>query len=426
MAEETQVIAAVVIFLLTYGLIISEKVHRAVVALAGAVLLVLLGILTQHEAVASVDFNTLGLLIGMMIIVGITKHTGLFQFLAIASARLARGEPIRILLILAAVTAALSALLDNVTTVLLIVPVTISVTEALGVSPIPFLFAEIIASNIGGTATLIGDPPNIMIGSATGLGFLDFVKNLTPVVVVIFIVTAFIFWLLWGRNLKVNEEQKDQVLSFDPRAQIRDWLLLRKSLFVLGGVISGFLLHQYLQLESATIALSGAAILLILSRTDPEEALLTVEWPTIFFFLGLFIVVGALEKVGVIHAVARGSLHLTGGNLKATAFLILWLSAFASAFVDNIPFVATMIPLIKDIGVLTGIPVLPLWWALSLGACLGGNGTLIGASANVTVAGIAERNGYPFTFLEYTKVAFPLMVISILIAHLYLYFFYLR
>ncbi len=426
MTGQTQVIAAVVIFLLTYGLIISEKVHRAVVALAGAVLLVFLGVLTQHEAVASIDFNTLGLLIGMMIIVGITKHTGLFQFLAIWSARAARGEPIRILLVLAAVTAVLSAFLDNVTTVLLIVPVTLSVTEALGVPPIPFLFAEIIASNIGGTATLIGDPPNIMIGSATGLGFLDFVKNLTPVIVVIFIATAFCFWLIWGRSLRVKQEQKTRILNFDPRAQIRDWLLLKKSLFVLSLTILGFLLHQYLRLESATIALSGAALLLILSRTDPEEALLAVEWPTIFFFLGLFVVVGALDKVGVIHAVARGSLQLTGGKLATTAFLILWLSALASAFVDNIPFVATMIPLIRDLGALTGMPLLPLWWALSLGACLGGNGTLIGASANVTVAGIAERNGCPFSFLEYTKVAFPLMLISIIIAHIYLYLFYLR
>lgn len=426
MSGQFQVIAAVVIFLTVYGLIVSEKIHRAVVALGGAALLVLIGILNQHEAVKSIDFNTLGLLIGMMIIVGITRRTGFFQFLAVWAARISRGEPILIVLILSGVTAVASALLDNVTTVLLIVPVTFSVTQVLGISPIPFIFAEIMASNIGGTATLIGDPPNIMIGSATGLGFVDFVINLAPVVIVVFLVTSLFFWLLWRRDLKVDELQKRKVLVFDPREQIQDWVLLKKSLLVLGVTIIGFLLHQYLHLESATIALSGAALLLLLSRTDPEQALLAVEWPTIFFFLGLFVVVGALDKVGAIHAIAEGSLHLTGGELAATTFLILWLSAIASAFVDNIPFVATMIPLIKDIGAMTGIPVLPLWWALSLGACLGGNGTLIGASANVIVAGIAERNGYSFTFIEYTKVAFPLMLLSIIISHVYIYFVYLR
>ncbi len=422
----TQAAVAIAVFLGTYALIISEKLHRAVVALAGAALILLLGILDQHEAVRVVDFNTLGLLVGMMVIVGITRHTGFFQFLALWAARLGRGEPILILVILSAVTAVVSAFLDNVTTVLLLVPVTFSVTAALGVSPLPFLFAEIISSNIGGTATLIGDPPNIMIGSATGLGFVDFVKNLTPVIVVIFLVTSLCFWLLWGRFLRVEEKHKKRVLSFDPRAEIKDWRLLRTCLLVLGLTITGFLLHQYLHLESATIALSGAALLLVLTRFDPEEALHAVEWPTIFFFLGLFIVVGALDKVGVIAWIARATIELTGGNLAVTTSLVLWISALASAFVDNIPFVATMIPLIKEVGNLTGMNVLPLWWALSLGACLGGNGTLIGASANVTVAGIAERHGHPFTFLQYTKVAFPLMLLSVVISHVYLYLFYLR
>ncbi|HHW41889.1 MAG TPA: ArsB/NhaD family transporter [Syntrophomonadaceae bacterium] len=426
MSGQMQLIAAVTVFIAVYGLIVFNKGHRTVVAFAGAILLILLGILSQREAFAAIDFNTLGLLIGMMIIVGILQQSGLFEYLAVWSGRLGGGEPFRILLILSVITALLSAMLDNITTVILIVPVTFSIVEVLGVSPYPFLFAEIIASNIGGTATLIGDPPNIMIGSAARLGFLDFIKNLGPVVALIFLVTSALFWLLWGRRFRVSEEKKKELLDLDLQGQIRDPVLLRRGLMVLGLTFLGFLLHQFINVESATIALGGAVLMLLLTDTTPEEAFWFVDWSTIFFFAGLFVAVGALEKVGVIHALATWSLHVTGGSLVATGLLVLWLAALASAVVDNIPFVAAMIPLIKDLGAMTGMPLVPLWWALALGACLGGNGSLIGASANVIVSGIARQKGYPFTFMGFTRVAFPLMILSILICHAYLYFFFLR
>lgn len=426
MTGQIEVIAAVAVFIITYGLIISEKMHRALAALCGAVLLVILGVYGQEEAVAHIDFNTLGLLVGMMLVVGITRHSGLFEYLAVFSVRIARGKPFILLLLLSTATALLSAFLDNVTTILLLVPITISVAEDLELPPHPFLFSEIIASNIGGTATLIGDPPNIMIGSATGLTFMDFLKNLGPVVLVIFLATVLCFWLLWGRRMRVDRERRLKAMSLEPETQIRDWRLLRQSLLVLGLIVLAFLLQGPLHLESATIALGGAALLLVVTRTDPEEALLTVEWPTILFFLGLFVMVGALERVGVIAALAGATLQVTGNDPAATASAILWLSALASSFLDNIPFTAAMIPLIRDVGTMTGMSLQPLWWVLALGACLGGSGTLIGASANIAAAGIAERNGCPFTFMQYTRVAFPLMLLSILISHAYLYFCWLR
>ncbi|MGD0152805.1 MAG: ArsB/NhaD family transporter [Thermacetogeniaceae bacterium] len=426
MSEQTQMIAAVVVFVVAYGLIISGRINYALVALGGALLLVLLRVVSQMQALASVDWDTLGLLLGMMMIVGIIGRSGLFQYLAAWSVRLARGEPFLILLLLAAVTALLSAFLNNMTTVLLVAPVTISIAEDLGLTPLPFLFAEIIASNIGGTATLIGDPPNMMIGSAAGLTFTDFLQHLTPVAAIILLATAGCFWLLWGRQLQVSQEQKIGWRQLDPGGHIKDWRLLHLGMLALGLTILGFVLQQALHLNAATIALTGAVLLLLLTGTDPEDAMLSVEWPTMLFFLGLFVMVGALEQTGVIRTVAQQTLGLIGNSPAKAAGGILWLSALASAFFDNIPFTAAMIPIIRDIGALTGIPLQPLWWALALGACLGGNGTLIGASANIAVAGIAERNGYPFTFMQYTRVAFPLMLLSILIAYAYLYFGWLR
>ncbi|SHF34955.1 possible tyrosine transporter P-protein [Desulfofundulus australicus DSM 11792] len=425
MSEQTQVILATAVFLLTYAVIVSEKIHRTVVALVGAAIMVLTGILNAEEATHAIDFNTIGLLVGMMIIVGITRQTGVFEYLAIKAARQARGEPLRIMAALSLVTAVTSALLDNVTTVLLIVPVTFAIANQLQISPIPFLIAEIIASNIGGTATLIGDPPNIMIGSQTGLGFMDFVINLTPVVAVIYILTIFMLRLIYRRQLVARPELQEKILHLNEKDEIKDPVLLKKCLVVLALTIAGFVLHQYLHLESSVIALSGASLLLLLNRKDPEHALQAVEWPVIFFFAGLFVVVGALEKVGVIEAVARFCLEVTGGEMVPAAMLILWVSAIASAFVDNIPFVATMIPLIQDMGRLGGITDLNLlWWSLSLGACLGGNGTIIGASANVVVVGMAEKRGYPITFLGYMKVAFPLMIMSIVVSTVYLLYWH--
>ena len=426
MEGNSQVIFATAVFLISYAIIISEKIHRTVVALFGAMLVIIGGVIHQEKAVEAIDFNTIGLLVGMMIIVGIARNSGLFEYLAVRAAKHSKGDPVKIMVSLSLITAILSAFLDNVTTVLLIVPITFSIAKALEVNPMPILLAEVLSSNIGGTATLIGDPPNIMIGSATGLGFMDFVVNLAPVIIVIQIVTVLLLKMIYGKQLITREELKQNILKLDPGDEIKDMVLLKKSLFVIFLTIAGFLVHQYVHLESATIALGGAALLLLITRDEPEHALQAVEWPVIFFFAGLFILVGALEHVGVIEWVAKESLKLTGGAMLPTGMLILWLSAIASAFIDNIPFVATMIPLIQDMGRLGGIADLnPLWWSLSLGACLGGNGTIIGASANVVVAGMAEKRGYKWTFIGFMKVAFPLMLVSIVISTVYLYFFFL-
>lgn len=414
-----------ILFVIVYAIIISEKIHRTIIALFGAALLLICGILVQHEAISYIDFNTIGLLTGMMLIVGITRKSGIFEYMAIKAAHRAGGEPVKILIALSIVTAVASALLDNVTTVLLIVPVTMSICQALEINPIPFFITEIMASNIGGTATLIGDPPNIMIGSAVNLGFVDFIYNLAPVVIVIFIITILILKHIFKNQLQTSEENKARIRAMNPNDVIRDRIILKKSLLVIFLVIIGFVLHQSLSFESATIALTGAALLLILTREDPEEILHTVEWSTLFFFIGLFILVGGLEKVGIIESMAREAVALTNGNLTATTILVLWFSAIASAFVDNIPFVATFIPLIKEIGTISHMSIAPLWWALALGACLGGNGTIVGASANVIVIGMSERQGYPISFWRYMKVAFPLMLISIAISTLYLLLFYL-
>ncbi len=425
MPHEYHFIFATVVFLITYAFIVLEKWHRAVVALTGAVIILLSKVLTQDLAIGFIDFNTIGLLIGMMVIVGVTRETGIFEFMAIWAAKKSKGEPIRIMVYLAVITAVASAFLDNVTTVLLIVPVTFSITRELKLSPIPFLITEIMASNIGGTATLIGDPPNIMIGSATGLTFMDFIINLTPIIIVIFVITIPILQMIFRKQMQIPDELKKNIMKFNEYDQLKDKKLMKQSLFVLALTIVGFASHGALELHTATIALTGAALLLLISKREPEQVFHAVEWPTIFFFAGLFIIVGSLEHVGVIEAVARKALEITGGAMLQTGLLVLWLSAIASAFVDNIPFTATMIPLIKDMGTLGGITNLdPLWWSLSLGACLGGNGTIIGAAANVIVSGLAEGQGYKITFINYMKIAFPLMILSIIISMVYLMIFY--
>ena len=411
---------AIAIFIITYAFIVIDKIHRSIVVWLGAVLVIVLGVINQQQAIEHVDFNTLLLLIGMMVIVGITRKSGVFEYMAIKSAKIVKGEPLALLVVLGTITAVASALLDNVTTVLLIVPVTYALADRLEISPMPFLFTEIIASNIGGTATLIGDPPNIMIGSATGLGYMDFIVNMAPPAIIILVVTIFILALIYKKDLHADREKIKRLMELNEIHSIRDWQILKKSLFVLLLTIIGFLLHQKLGLESATIALLGAGVLMLVSREEPEEVLLSVEWPTIFFFAGLFILVGALQVNGVISLIAQKSLQITGDSVALTGILILWLSGIASAFVDNIPFVATMIPLLQEVGQLTQMPMESLWWSLALGACLGGNGTLIGASANVIVAGMAERNGNPISFMDFLKIGFPLMILSIIIANIYL------
>lgn len=423
MTLDSQVYIAVAVFILTYIFIISEKINRTSIALFGASLLIGLKIISQEFAFEAIDFNTIGLLVGMMVIVSIIKRTGVFQYIAIKAAKFAKGDPFKIILTFSIITAVSSALLDNVTTVLLIVPVTLVITETLETNPIPFLIPEILASNIGGTATLIGDPPNIMIGSATKLGFMDFVFNLGPIVLIILAIILVIFKFLYG-DISISQNLKDKIMSFDENKSIRDYVLLKKSIFVLGLTMVGFILHQYIGLESATVALIGASLLLIISKEDPEDILLEVEWSTIFFFAGLFVLVGGLEKVGVIEELAKGVLNLTKGNLMFTVLMVLWVSSIASAFIDNIPFVATMIPLIKSIGTMSSISIGPLWWALALGACLGGNGSLVGASANVIVAGFLQKTDTKLSFISFLRVGFPIMILSVLLASVYLIVFY--
>ncbi|MDK2918398.1 MAG: hypothetical protein PWQ37_1131 [Candidatus Petromonas sp.] len=417
-------VVAIIIFTLTYTAIISEKINRMTIALFGAVLMIVFQVLPQEHAFRVIDFNTIGLLIGMMIMVNILKKTGIFQYVAIKTAKYSKGDPWKIILYFSIITAVSSALLDNVTTILLITPVTLVITDTLKINPIPFMISEILAANIGGTATLIGDPPNIMIGGATKLGFLDFLINLSPIVVIIFIVTIFLLKLIYKNSLIVSEENRKKILEFDERKAINDRVLLMKSFAVLGLTILGFTTHQIIGLESATVALFGGSLLLLISKVEPEDILIEIEWTTIFFFIGLFVLVGALEEVGVVEILAKKMLNFTKGDLFMTAMLILWMAAIASAFIDNIPFVATMIPLIKSLSMISGIDVTPLWWALSLGACLGGNGTLVGASANVIVGGMLEKNKNKLAFLEYMKIGFPLMIISIIIASIYLIIFY--
>jgi Na+/H+ antiporter NhaD/arsenite permease-like protein len=427
---------AAILFLITYGVVMSEKINRAIVALVAAGLMIILGVINQEAAIRGIDFNTIGLLIGMMVIVAITRQSGIFQYLAIWSAKKVNANPWGILVMISLVTATTSAFLDNVTTVLLVVPVTLLITEELKVKPYPYLFAMIFSSNIGGTATLIGDPPNIMIGSATGLTFNDFAHNLTPVILVVMAATLVPIYFIWGRHLKATTEDRQRVMQFNEFEAITDWRLLKQCLVVIGLVVLGFVFAKWLHLEAATIAIFGAAMLLLLANfgKGPDdqskhvlEAFNEVEWITIFFFVGLFIVVHGVDSTGLLRLLAEKMVALTGGNLNATAMVILWSSAILSAIIDNIPFVATMIPLIKSMAPTFGGPegLLPLWWALSLGACLGGNGTLIGASANLVVAGFAERAGQPIRFIQYTLVAFPIMLLSIFICMYYLEWRYL-
>jgi len=422
---EQHLIIGILIFSLSYIMIVSEKLNRTVVALFGAVLMILFQVVSQEEALEHIDFNTLGLLIGMMVIVNIIKRTGLFQYLAIKTAKLAKGDPVKIILYFSIIAAVASGLLDNVTTILLIVPVTLVISDTLKINPVPFIISEIMAANIGGAATLIGDPPNIMIGSFTGLSFVDFVINLAPIMLVIFIITIFFIKIIYRKSLKVSEESRQLILRMDERKAITDKKLLIKSLIVLFITIGGFTLAEQIGMESASVAIFGASLLLLISRIEPEEILVDVEWVTIFFFGGLFVLVGSLESIGVISILAEKLLNVTQGDLGVTTILVLWMSAVLSSFLDNIPYVATMIPLVNEMESLSTSNFEPVWWALSIGACLGGNGTIIGASANVVARGIVERNGHKISFLGYMKIAFPLMIMSIMISTIYLLVFYL-
>jgi Na+/H+ antiporter NhaD/arsenite permease-like protein len=431
----TPLALSLAVFVLTYAAIISERINRSIVALLGAGLMVFSGVINQSEAFRGIDLNTISLLTGMMVIVAITQKSGVFQYVAIAATKAVRADPWGLMLMLCLVTALFSALLDNVTTVLLIAPVTLLITDALRLKPYPYLFAIIFASNIGGTATLIGDPPNIMIGSAAKLSFNAFLVNLAPVALVILVLTLAGFWWIWGRKLTASAEDRRQVMAFNAREAITDMRLLRQSLLVILLVIAGFVVAHPLGQEPGTIAMFGAALLLLIrvigkgseeQTHEVHRSFGEVEWVTIFFFVGLFVLVAGIEKAGALEIMAHHIVAWTDGDFAATAVLILWVSAIVSAIVDNIPFVATMIPVIQNMAGVFGPERLEvLWWALAMGACLGGNGSLVGASANLVVAGFAERAGQPIRFLPFMLMAFPLMLLSIAVAHLYLTLRYL-
>lgn len=417
-------IVALVIFILVYIIMTGEIINKTIIALVGGVLIAILKIIPQEKVFEFVDWNVIFLLIGMMIIVGITKHTGLFQFVAIKAAKIARGNPITILVLLVLITAVFSAFLDNVTTILILTPVTILIAVELGISPVPFIISESISSNIGGTATLIGDPPNIMIGSAAGLDFNSFITNLSPVIIIILVAFIFIIYMLFSKKMHVSNERKSRIMDFEENKSITDKKLLIKSLIVLGITITGFILHGIINVEPSVIALGGASLLMLLSgKHEVESFFVEIEWGTVFFFIGLFILIGGLVETGLIKKMAEFVLSLTKGNIKSTSVLILWASGIFSALVDNIPYVATMIPMIKNIGVQMGTTnINPLWWSLALGACLGGNGTLIGASANVVASGIAGKSGYKISFMEFTKYGSIITIISLIISTVYIYF----
>ena len=418
-----------------YVLLFTEKLNRAVITILLASFLLIIKNITFEQALASIDFNTLSLLTGMMIVINITERSGLFQYIAIWGAKKVRANPVGIMVMLGCVTAAFSAFLDNVTTVLLIVPVTLQITRKLEVNPYPYLLINIFASNIGGTAILIGDPPNILIGSALNLGFTDFLLHLGPIIIIILIALIWLFVHFWGPTMKASIENRALVMHIKEKDAITDFTLLYKSISVLFGVILGFVIAEQLEIENGFIALCGAAIILFLytfhkphqeSNDKVEDVLNHVDWTTIFFFTGLFIIVGALETCGLLEQVGNYILSATEGNIQKSTFTILGVSALFSAMVDNIPFVATMIPTLKAMENNIGgrEAMMPVWWALSLGACLGGNGTLIGASANVIVAGISAKEGRPINFLKFMIWSIPVVLISISCAAIFLYIEY--
>lgn len=412
-------IVSIAVFVVVMFAIMTEKLHRSLAAIVGAMLVLALHVLPFDAAMEHIDFNTLGVLLGMMLFVSVVKLSGMFEFLAIKAARLAKGEPWKVMLLFVLLTAVLSAFLDNVTTVLLIGPMTLTVCKLLDVNPIPFFMTEILASNIGGTATLIGDPPNIMIGSAAGFTFFDFILYDAPAVVVILAAVLVVFYFLYGRKMQVNEEHRARIMELDEHAMIKNKRLLKQSYVMIGLVVVGFMAHGALGLESSVIALGAAGIIMLISGESIEEALANVEWTTLAFFAGLFVIVGAMAETGVIEMLAHALIDATGGNVFVTMLVLLIGSAVISSFLDNIPFVATMIPILLAMES-SGMDVTPLWWAVSLGACLGGNGTLIGASANVVLSDISKKNGHEITFMQFLKTGFPIMLLTVAIAGLYL------
>ena len=412
------------IFVVAYIVIATERFDRTVVALLGGLVVIGVGVIDQHEAFAAIDLNVIFLLAGMMVIAGAIAKTGLFEWLAVRSVRLSDGHPLRLLVILSIVTAVLSAFLDNVTTVVLMTPITISVSRRLGIAPMPYLVTTILASNIGGTATLIGDPPNILIGSAAGLSFGDFLVNLAPVTLVVFAAYLAIVTLIFRGHLKVPDEQREAALEATEAVTITDHRLLMRYLIIAALTLVGFLFHSLIGLEAATIALLGATLVMLVGRLDPHDALGSVEWSTLFFFIGLFVLVEGIVQVGIIEAIATSLAEATGGDAGLASIGLLWFSALASAVVDNIPYTASAIPIVDQL-IQSGLPAEALWWSLALGACLGGNLTIIGASANIVVANQAARAGYPIRFFQFLRYGAVVTLASLAISTVYVWLRYL-
>ncbi|GET28900.1 SLC13 family permease [Prolixibacter sp. SD074] len=422
--DTIHIITTLVIFILTFVFITTETLPNAIAAMVGAFLLVAFHIINQEEAIDAIDFETIGLLSGMMMTVAVMRKSGLFEYIAIKSIKLTGGSPWRILVVLSIVTAILSAFLDNVTTVLIIVPLTFAVADTLKINPMPLLISEILFSNIGGAATLIGDPPNIMIGGATNLDFMDFIQNNTPVILVVSVVTFFLLRLIYHKKLAGLVADKEKIQAFDEKRAIQNKRFFYTTLTVFLVIITLFITHQVHKIDLATLAIGGGFTMMMVTKQDPGEILKEVEWATLFFFIGLFIIIGGLEKTGVISFLADKMVEVTHGEVEPAAQLVLWMSALSTTFINSIPYTATMISVIQEMAINPGQSIEPVWWALSLGACLGGNGTLIGAAANIIVAGFTQKTPYPIKFKEYFKIGFPLMLVSIVITSLYLYIRY--
>lgn len=412
-------IIAVAVFLIVILLIISERVHRTAAAMAGAMVLILTGVMSADKALSYIDFNTIGVLVGMMIFVAIVRRSGMFEYIAVRAAKAVHGDPWKIMVAFTLITAVLSAILDNVTTVLLVGPMSIAIARMLKIDPVPFLMGQILASNVGGTATLIGDPPNIMIGSAAHLSFMDFLENTGFAVLFILAVLVLLMKIVYEKKIEMGTVDTSAIEKLDPSKSITNRALMRKGIIVLICVIVGFMFHDKLGIESSVIALTAAAVMLIIGREDVNEAIQDVEWTTILFFMSLFVVVGGLTETGIIKELASKIIDATDGHPMVTMLVLLWASALLSSILDNIPFVATLIPLILAMQA-DGMDVTSFWWAISLGACLGGNGTMIGASANVVLSDISTKHGYPITFKSYLKVGMPFMLLSIVISTVFL------
>ena len=415
---------AILIFGIALAVIATERVDRTKIALLGAGLVVVTQTIEQEQAIEAIDFNTIGLLAGMMLMVKLTETTGVYTYLAIRAGQFSRGRPLAVVASLAVTTAVLSAFLDNLTTVLLIVPITFLLADALDIDPVPLVIIEIIVSNIGGTATLIGDPPNIIIAGATNLSFLAFITNLAPIAFIAFVVVTGMLYLAYRGRLQIDQESRERVMDLDADGAIEDRDELKRTVPILVGTILLFFVHKAVGLEPATVALSGATVMLLVTRQKLEEALAGIEWPTLFFFLGLFVMVGALEETGAIKEVADAIGDVTDGDRTAELLGITWVSAIGSGVVDNIPFTATMIPVVEQLQAGNeGDDA--YWWALAIGACFGGNFTLIAAAANVAAAGMASRAGQPIGFVTFLRAGVPATLVSMALATAYIAIRYL-